>query len=231
MRLLLALLVPCLCCVPSVGLWAADSDGGTATLTQGQDTLTAANEQALKTLLDGNARYVAGNAQHPNQDAARRAAVAGKQKPFAIILTCADSRVAPEILFDQGLGDLFVLRVAGNVADDDVKASIEYAVLNLGTNLVVVLGHGSCGAVKAAIAGGDLPGHLPGLIDQIKPAVESSKGESGDALENAICANAKLAAHEIATSDAVLAPLAAKGSLGVIAAYVDITSGKIHVLW
>jgi len=231
MRLLLALLVPSLLCVAPAGIQAADSDGGTATLAPGKDTLTAANEKALQTLLDGNARYVAGNALHPNQDAARRAEIASKQKPFAIILTCADSRVAPEILFDQGLGDLFVLRVAGNVADDDVKASIEYAVSVLGTNLVVVLGHGSCGAVKAAMSGGTLPGHLPGLIDQIKPAVASSKDESGDALENAICANAKLAAHQIATSDEVLAPLASAGSLGVVAAYVDLASGKVHVLW
>jgi len=124
-----------------------------------------------------------------------------------------------------------VLRVAGNVVDDDVTARIAYAVSNLGTNLVVVRGHGNCGAVQAALAGGDLPGHLPGLIDQIKPAVASSKDVSGDALENAICANAKLAAHQIARSDPVLGPRVAKGSLGVVSAYVDLASGKIHVRW
>ncbi|MBA3939351.1 MAG: carbonic anhydrase, partial [Planctomycetes bacterium] len=129
-----------------------------------REPIAPSNAQALQRLMEGNARYVAGKATHPHQDAARRAEVTNVQKPIAIIVTCADSRVGPEVVFDQGLGDIFVLRVAGNVADDDVQASIEYAVEHLNVNLVMVLGHERCGAVKAALAGGELPGHLAGLI-------------------------------------------------------------------
>ncbi|HEY4484757.1 MAG TPA: carbonic anhydrase, partial [Nitrospiria bacterium] len=121
-------------------------------------------DKALTMLMEGNARYVEGKMLHPNQAADRMGELAKGQHPFAVILGCADSRVPPEIVFDQGLGDLFVLRVAGNIADDAVIGSIEYAVEHLGTTLVFVLGHERCGAVSAAVEvvtkGAKVPGHI-----------------------------------------------------------------------
>src|SRR5215218_7417660 len=120
---------------------------------------------ALKAIMEGNARFVAAKAAYPHQTVEQRTSVAGGQHPIAVVLSCSDSRVPPELVFDQGLGDLFVVRVAGNVADDAVIASIEYAVEHLGPTLVVVLGHEKCGAVAATLdavkTGGAVPGHLP----------------------------------------------------------------------
>lgn len=212
----------------------ADSAHGAASapgVVTADGAISLNNIQALQKLMEGNARYVAGKTIHPHQDSARRAEIAKGQKPFAIVLTCADSRVPPEILFDQGLGDIFVLRVAGNVADDNVQASIEYAVEHLGANLILVLGHERCGAVGAALAGGELPGHLPGLIDRIKPAVMSSRGQPGDALDNAVSANARLVATQLRTSRPLLMPLATRGSLAVLAARLDLDSGQVDILW
>ena len=171
--------------------------------------MSVSNGQALQRLMEGNARYAAGKAQHPREDAARRAETASAQKPFAIVLTCADSRVAPELVFDQGLGDIFVIRVAGNVADDDVQASIEYSVEHLNTNLILVMGHQNCGAVKAALGTGELPGHLAGLIERIRPAVEASRALPGDATSNAVCANARLVATQLKASRPLLKSRAA----------------------
>jgi carbonic anhydrase len=133
-------------------------------------------DQALQELMNGNKRYVAAELAHPNQTAARRAEVAKGQDPFAIIVGCSDSRVPPEIIFDQGLGDLFVTRVAGNIVDDVVLGSIEYAAEHLGVPLIVVLGHKRCGAVEAAAKGGDAPVHIRSLVEAIKPAIKKAKG-------------------------------------------------------
>src|SRR3954451_10886779 len=116
-------------------------------------------DQALSRLLAGNERFVAHKERHPDESAGRRRELVSGQHPFAVILGCSDSRVAPELLFDEGLGDLFVIRVAGNIVDDDILASIEYAVEHLGTKLVVVLGHEKCGAVSAAVSGESTVGH------------------------------------------------------------------------
>ena len=136
-------------------------------------------DQAMTMLTDGNARFVAGKLTHPHETAERRTEVAKGQKPFAVILACADSRVGPEVIFDAGLGDLFVVRVAGNIADDTVLGSIEYAVEHLGSPLIVVCGHERCGAVQATVdtlkSNQPPPGHLGALIDPIKPAVTSQK--------------------------------------------------------
>jgi len=132
-------------------------------------------DQALERLLQGNQRYVAGKATHPDQTAERRLGLASGQAPFAIILTCADSRVAPELFFDQGLGDLFVIRNAGNILDDHVIGSMEYAVEHLHAGLIVVVGHGQCGAVSAAVAGGEVPGHIRSVTEAIAPALEDDK--------------------------------------------------------
>ncbi len=161
---------------------------------QASQTTPAINgDEALKKLIGGNKFYVAGKSRHPHQTIERRTELAKGQNPFAVILGCSDSRVPPEILFDQGLGDLFVVRVAGNVVDNAVQGSIEYAVEELGVPLIMVLGHERCGAVKAAVdvveKGGELPGQIETIIDKIKPAVEKVKGKPGDLLENAINEN------------------------------------------
>ena len=185
---------------------------------------------ALSRLLAGNHRYVTGTVAHPNQTAGRRRTVASSQHPFAIILGCSDSRVPPEVVFDQGLGDLFVIRVAGNIADPAALGSIEYAAEHLGVGLVVVLGHSRCGAVDAAVKGGEAPGHIPVLVDAIMPAVEKTREQPGDRLDNAVKANALLVAEQLRTSDPVLSHLVHDGKLRVVAARYDLESGKVDVL-
>ena len=134
--------------------------------------------EAISKLKEGNGRYTSGSLQHPGQTAERRTELAKTQHPFATIVSCSDSRVPPEIVFDQGLGDLFVVRVAGNVINDEGLGSVEYTVDHLGTRLILVLGHQSCGAVKAAretiAAKGKAPGHIQSLVTAIKPAVEAT---------------------------------------------------------
>src|SRR4051812_21223042 len=180
---------------------------------------------ALARLEAGNARFVANRARHPDADGARRAEVARGQHPYAVVLACADSRVAPEIIFDQGLGDLFVVRVAGNVVDDAVLASIEYAVIHLGSTLVVALGHERCGAVKAtvdALAGhGDDAdkdtkiGALPALI---APAVKAVPATATDKLDAAVSLNAANAAAEIFINSRPMRQRVMAGELKIVAA-------------
>src|SRR5450755_2618399 len=149
-------------------------------------------DAALELLMKGNKRYVEGESRRHDFKREREALVGG-QNPYAGILSCADSRVAPEYAFDSGRGDLFVVRVAGNFAEEDGIASFEYAVKFLGTPLLVVLGHENCGAVSAAIKtvkdGAEMPGHLPHLVEHIRPAVQAALPEPGDLLDNAIREN------------------------------------------
>ncbi len=190
---------------------------------------TMTSEQALQALKEGNQRFVNGTPTHPNQDKARVASQVGGQSPFAIILSCADSRVAPEILFDQGIGDIFILRVAGNIAEDDtVIASIEYAVANLGSPLLVVLGHQSCGAVTAAVAGGNLPGHLNSLVKAISPAVEQAKTKPGDTTVNAIEANVHLTVEKLKTMQPIFADAVNAGKLKVIGGLYSLETGAVQ---
>src|SRR5437868_4118399 len=134
--------------------------------------------EAISKLKEGNGHYTSGTLQHPGQTAERRTELANTQHPFATIVSCSDSRVPPEIVFDQGHGDLFIVRVAGNVINDEGLGSIEYTVDHLGTRLILVLGHQSCGAVKAAretiAAKGKAPGHIESLVQAIKPAVDAT---------------------------------------------------------
>lgn len=185
-------------------------------------------DQALKMLEEGNARYTGGKTTHPHGDAASREAVAQAQHPFAIVLGCSDSRVPPEVLFDQGVGDLFVVRTAGNVVDDVVLGSIEYAAEHLGSALVVVLGHERCGAVKATAAGGEAPGHLPSLVKAIQPSVDKAKGMQGDLVENAVDLNVQAMAKEIETSQPILAKLVEEGKVKVIGGKYDLDTGKVE---
>jgi carbonic anhydrase len=154
----------------------------------------------------------------------------GGQHPFAVILGCADSRVSPELLFDQGLGDLFVIRVAGNIADDAVLGSIEYAVEHLGTRLVVVLGHEKCGAVSAAVEGGEAAGHLKALVAAIRPSVESTAGDPGDKVHNCVVANALRVARQLRESQPVLKEYVEKKGLKVVAADYALDTSKVNLL-
>lgn len=186
--------------------------------------------QALQTLIDGNKRFVAMKPTHPNQDKGRRDEVKGGQKPFAIIVGCSDSRIPPEILFDQGIGDLFVIRLAGNIVDDTGLGSIEYAADHLGTRLVVVLGHAKCGAVTAAAGGGEAHGHIGSIVQLIIPAVEQARGKSGDLIDNSIRENARLVAATISTSKPILSKMVEEGKIAVVPAYYDIDTGAVELL-
>ena len=146
-------------------------------------------DQALQSLIEGNQRFVTRKRRNPNQTQTRLVEVAKVQKPFASILGCADSRVPSEIVFDQGFGDLFVCRIAGNVATSEEIGSLEFGSLVLGSKVIMVLGHERCGAVDATIKGAQVPGQIGSLIDAIKPSVEKSKNLPGDKLENACKAN------------------------------------------
>lgn len=187
-------------------------------------------DEALKRLMEGNRRFAADAAVHPHQTAERRAELLAGQDPFAIVLTCSDSRVTPEILFDQGLGDLFVICVAGNVLDDLVMGSIEYAAAHLKTPLLMVLGHTSCGAVTAAVSGEALEGHLTAIGDALKPAVDQTGAQAADdPVACCVEVNAKLTAAALAASQPLLADLVEAGSLKVVAACYDLESGRVTV--
>ena len=185
---------------------------------------------ALKTLKDGNERYRTDRDEHPRNDAAYRATLADGQRPFASILTCSDSRVPPELVFDQGLGDLFVIRVAGNIVDDAVLGSLEFASLQLGVQLIVVMGHRNCGAVAAAVdnvnvSGPDVVGHIDALVESIRPAALADGSHS---YESCARTNAIMVADKIRTSEPVLSGLVSEG-IQVVAAYYDVETG--HVEW
>jgi len=187
-------------------------------------------DQALERLVAGNKRYVAAQQAHPHEAPERRAELSDGQYPFAVILGCADSRVPPEVIFDQGLGDLFVIRVAGNVLDDCVLGSIEYAAAHLHTPLIVVLGHSKCGAVGATVEGGELEGHLPSLAAAIQPAVDQARGLPGDLVDNAVRANATMVVGQLKASEPVLSELVDAGKLKVVAACYDLDTGEVELL-
>lgn len=186
-------------------------------------------DAALKKLMDGNKRFVDRKRQNPNQDLVRLAEVAKSQKPFAAILGCADSRFPSEMIFDQGLGDLFVCRVAGNVATPEEIGSLEFGTLVLGAKVLVVVGHKRCGAVDATIKGAQVPGQIGSLLDAIKPAVESSKDQGGDRLENASKANVMLQAKRLKASP-VISKLIEEKKLKVVGGYYDLDTGAVNIL-
>ena len=210
------------------GTWA-----GAAALAAEEPGHVSADD-ALKLLMDGNARYVASQAAHPAQSAERRMTVAKGQYPIAAILGCADSRVPPELLFDQGLGDLFTVRVAGNIANDAIIGSIEYAVHHLHAPLVIVLGHERCGAIDAAIThsvqGGEVPGHLGALLTPIQPAVAQAKTQGGDTLDTAVIANVGNMTALLKTSQPVLAELVGHEKVKIVGARYDLDTGEVTIV-
>ena len=189
-------------------------------------------DEASDQLLADNGRFLNGQSASPRRSLEDSRAPGETQYPKAVIVGCSDSRVAPEILFDVDIGDIFVVRVAGNVVSDagmTVKGSIEYAVAELNVPLIVVLGHSGCGAVKAAMkhldAKDSLPGSINGLLELIKPAVVQSKETPGDALENAIRKNVEIGVERLKELQPILAPRVKGGKLKVMGAIFDLRTG------
>jgi len=182
---------------------------------------------ALKRLMDGNARYAAGKLSSFQEDLQLlKQKTVEKQEPFAAVLSCADSRVPVEIVFDQTIGHVFVTRVAGNVVTPEIIGSLEYGVAVLGTAVLVVLGHGSCGAVSAAIAAKDVPGQISALYRHIRPAVD----QAGSDLDAAIRANARIHARLLQEASPVIASAVKQKRLKVVAAYYDLATGVVTLL-
>jgi carbonic anhydrase len=190
-------------------------------------------EAALKRLVAGNERYANGIARRHDFKHEREALVGG-QNPFAGILSCADSRIAPEYAFDTGRGDLFVCRVAGNFLNTDGIASFEYAVAVLNTPLLMVLGHRACGAVDATIKslrdGTTLPGHLPALVEAISPAVKETMGKPGDALDNAIKANVLLNVERLKAATPIISAAVADKKINVVGGIYNLADGRVELL-
>lgn len=185
---------------------------------------------AFDKLVEGNKRYVNSETVCHEDWSAKRLAQAKGQAPFAVVVTCSDSRVPPEIIFDQALGDLFVVRLAGNIVDDFAVGSIEYGVTVLGANLVLVLGHSNCGAVEGALKGLKFDNHIQEVLNAIQPALVSVKGDSGNVLEKAIKANVINVEGKLKSSKPVLAKLLEQKKLSIFGAYYDLASGKVEFL-
>ncbi len=185
--------------------------------------------EALKRLLEGNQRFVDQKRKYPDQSLKRVQFLAKGQYPFASVLGCADSRVPTEIIFDQGLGNLFVVRVAGNVASDMAIGSLEYATSVLGCQLIVVLGHKKCGAVIEALQEKPAPGRISFIVEGIRPAVARVRLSKGDVRENAIVANIKYQAEKLQSRSTILANLIQTGKLQIVGAYYDIDTGRVSI--
>lgn len=208
---------------------------GAASLTAIAQEKSVPHADALKRLQEGNARFVAGKTENPRSDQTRRTEVAEGQKPFAAFVSCADSRVPVERVFDQGIGDLFVVRVAGNVCEGSEAGSIEFGVTALGARLVVVMGHTKCGAVVAASGDQPIPGAIGEVIKDIKPAVERVRKEdpkaTGDSLvAKATRANVHLSIEKLLESSEALRSEVSSGNVAVVGAVYDIATGKVEWL-
>jgi carbonic anhydrase len=195
-----------------------------------QKANTIASKNVLEKLLKGNERFRQGTPMHTINSAHDRKKLVDAQFPIACIVCCSDSRVPPEIIFDQRLGRLFVVRSAGNVIDALGFASLEYAVRTLGVKSIIVLGHENCGAVQAALSDKDFPGHIPQLIKKIKPAVYEAQKMQGNKLENAIMSNIRLMIKKLKTNQPVLAEEYKKHNLSIHGGYFRLQSGKVEIL-
>jgi carbonic anhydrase len=220
-----------------------DDEASNNTTTAGTKTVARRaprdGDEALDRLLEGNRRFREGNDENPDRDSVRRLELAESQEPFAVILGCADSRVPPEVIFDEGLGKLFVIRIAGNTAADPfVVGSVEYAVEHLGSILVMVLGHQGCGAVKGAIAeadGAHEPGSIGDFIAPIVPVVEDVRENDPDLspeelVEPSVQANVKAAVEELSTADNLIAGLVDSGEVKIVGAEYLLETGEVALV-
>jgi len=190
-------------------------------------------DEALQRLLEGNQRYIANKSTDLNESQSRRTELASGQSPFATIFSCVDSRVPPELIFDRGLGDLFVIRTAGQVLDSAVLGSLQYGVAELKIPLLLVLGHEKCGAVKATVEAVEnnatAEAEINWLVDGIRPAVEVAKGQSGDLLDNAVKANVSLTVEHLKESS-ILSEAVEKGELQIVGARYDLDTGLVEII-
>jgi carbonic anhydrase len=183
-------------------------------------------QEALLRLIAGNERFVSSNAVSPRRDVDHLKAIATNQKPFAAFLGCADSRVPVEIIFDQGFGDLFVTRVAGNVVNAEIVGSLEFAAEVLGVKIIYVLGHTSCGAVTATIRGGEVPGLISSIFHRIKPAAKMMNND----IEKTVIENTRSQAEIIAETSPVISRKVKEGSLMVVAGVYNMATGVVDIL-
>ena len=186
-------------------------------------------DKALEALMEGNKRFVDNKRKNPNQDFVRVTELTEGQNPFACILSCADSRVSVEIIFDRGLGDLFVVRDAGNIATPEEIGSLEYGTLLLGSKVLMVLGHERCGAIQATLASKPLPGQIGSIVEAIKPAVERAGNKPGDRVQNIVKENIMLQIERLHASE-IISQLVQEGKLKVVGAYYDLDTGLVHLV-
>ena len=184
-------------------------------------------DDAIKLLVEGNKRFVSGKHKAHLDHVNRRIETAKGQHPFAIIVGCSDSRIPPEILFDQSVGHLFIIRTAGNVVDDIAIGSIEYGAEHLGAQLLVILGHSKCGAVDATMKGGEMPGHIGAIAKKIKPAVDKAKGKPGDAWLNSVNANVDIIVEQLKDNKPMLHEMVHEGKLKVVGATYEVDTGLV----
>lgn len=183
-------------------------------------------EDILQMLLNGNGRFAEGQMQHERQDGERRQVLLAGQNPVAAILCCSDSRVPPELIFDQGLGDLFVVRTAGNVVDDVSLGSLEYAVEHLHVALLVVLGHSCCGAVTATAQGGAVTGHIAMVVERLLPAVQCAHGDVARAVDE----NIRSTVAMLRMNEPILAEQVQVGHLQIVGARYDLEDGRVRLI-
>ena len=209
----------------AAGLLATGLDLAAPTEALAQSTLNP--DAALAELIQGNKRFTSGRLTHHEQDLTiLKQSTVEKQEPFAAVLSCADSRVPIELIFDQSIGHIFVTRVAGNLVTPEIIASLEYGAAVLGTKVILVIGHSGCGAVKATIQGKEVPGQISALFPHIQPAVQ----QAGSNVEAAIKANARIQAALLREASTVISGLTKEGSLKVVAGYYELGTGAVELL-
>ncbi|NJM77833.1 MAG: carbonic anhydrase [Acaryochloridaceae cyanobacterium RU_4_10] len=187
-------------------------------------------DDALDRLMEGNRRFTQQQSEYPHQSLKRLQEVAYAQHPYATILSCADSRVPAEIIFDAGIGDLFDIRVAGNIVTPEVLGSLEYAVLQLDTPLIIVLGHERCGAITAAVKGGTLPGSIGTLVAAIQPGIDLGEGVSDESIEKAVVANVAYQINAVKRNSPLITERALKNQLKIVGGRYDLDSGKVEII-
>ena len=191
---------------------------------------SSAAGEALDALIEGNRRFAAGASAHPHHDPGRRSEVAKGQHPRAAIVACSDSRVGPEIVFDQGLGDIFVVRTAGNLIDAIGLGSLEYAAAHLGVPLIAVMGHSHCGAFQAAAETSVAPGRLSVIAAALAPAIEKAKGSPGNLADAAARENVKSTVAMLKACESVIKALVEEGRLRIVGAFYDIERGTVEFM-